>query len=92
MPVLARRHDLQKAQKRLHIVEGLLVALADLDNVVKAVRAATDGPAASRDLQSGFGLSQEQVLEARLAFRISPLHVPALLQRAAAVGDHSHRS
>ena len=43
------------------------MALADLDSVVKAVRAATDGPAASRDLQAGFGLTQEQVLGAYLA-------------------------
>lgn len=57
----AGRYDLRRAQKRQHIVEGLLVALADLDKVVLTVRAAKDGPAASADLQQQFGLSVEQV-------------------------------
>ncbi len=55
------RFDLRKAQARQHIVEGLLKALTDLDKVVATVRAAKDGVAASKDLQSKFGLSVEQV-------------------------------
>ena len=60
----ACRYDLRRAQKRQHIVEGLLVALADLDKVVLTVRAAKDGPAASAELQQQFGLSAEQVISA----------------------------
>ncbi|BDA50481.1 DNA gyrase subunit A [Coccomyxa sp. Obi] len=54
------RFDLKKAQARQHIVEGLLKALTDLDKVVATVRAAKDGAAASKELQSNFGLSVEQ--------------------------------
>lgn len=58
---ILHRFDLRKAQARQHIVEGLLKALTDLDKVVATVRAAKDGAAASKDLQSKFGLSVEQV-------------------------------
>jgi DNA gyrase/topoisomerase IV subunit A len=58
---LLHRYDLRRAQKRQHIVEGLLRALAELDRVVSAVRAAKDGAAASAELQAQFGLSAEQV-------------------------------
>ena len=55
------RFDLAKAQRRQHLVEGLLRALAQLDAVVAAIRAAPDGPAATAALRSNFGLSDEQV-------------------------------
>ncbi len=58
---IPHRFDLRKAQVRQHIVEGLLKALTDLDKVVATVRAAKDGAAASKELQSKFGLSVEQV-------------------------------
>jgi len=37
------RFNLAKANKRLHLVEGFLAALTDLDQVVKTIRAANDG-------------------------------------------------
>jgi DNA gyrase/topoisomerase IV subunit A len=37
------RFNLAKANKRLHLVEGFLVALTDLDQIVKTIRAANDG-------------------------------------------------
>ena len=55
------RFDLAKAEKRQHIVGGLLLAQQRLDEVVKTIRAARDGPAASRELQQHYGLSHEQV-------------------------------
>ena len=53
--------NLRKAQKRQHIVEGLLKAMQDLDKIVAAIRAAKDGSAAAAKLQQQFGLSAEQV-------------------------------
>ncbi|KAF8061304.1 gyrA [Scenedesmus sp. PABB004] len=54
------RHRLGKAEARLHLVQGLLAALAQLDAVVQAIRAAADGPAAKAALVGGFGLSEAQ--------------------------------
>ncbi|KAI8463558.1 MAG: DNA gyrase, A subunit [Monoraphidium minutum] len=55
------RHALGKARARLHLVEGFLAALKDLEAVVKAIRAAPDGAAAKAALCGpGFGLSEAQ--------------------------------
>ena len=37
------RFNLAKAEKRLHLVEGFLIAMTDLDQVVKFIRHAEDG-------------------------------------------------
>lgn len=60
--VVQRRaqHALSKATARLHLVEGLLLALQQLDAVVQAIRAAADGPAAKTALVSRFALSEAQ--------------------------------
>lgn len=58
---LVCRFNLRKAQKRQHIVEGLLKAMHDLDKVVATIRAAKDGSAAALQLQQHFNLSPEQV-------------------------------
>ena len=55
------RFELQRAERREHLVEGLLKAQAQLDRVVASIRAAKDGPAAAAALQQQFGLSPEQV-------------------------------
>eukprot|EP00208_Stichococcus_sp_RCC1054_P004249 CAMPEP_0206139348 /NCGR_PEP_ID=MMETSP1473-20131121/5552_1 /ASSEMBLY_ACC=CAM_ASM_001109 /TAXON_ID=1461547 /ORGANISM="Stichococcus sp, Strain RCC1054" /LENGTH=919 /DNA_ID=CAMNT_0053533103 /DNA_START=196 /DNA_END=2955 /DNA_ORIENTATION=- len=52
--------DLLKAKTRLHLVEGFLLAMRDLDKVVEVIRGADDGSAAAEALQSVFGLSPEQ--------------------------------
>ena len=54
------RFELGRAEARAHIVAGLLLAQADLDAVVKTVRAAPDGPAAALALQANHGLSADQ--------------------------------
>ena len=54
------RHALQKAEKRLHLVQGFMKAMTDLDQVVKIIRAADDAAAASAQLQQQHGLSAEQ--------------------------------
>ena len=64
---LARcRFSLNKAQARQHTVQGLLVAQANMDTVVSTIRSASDGPAASRQLQAALQLSPDQVLLAAL--------------------------
>jgi DNA gyrase subunit A len=74
LEVIARRaaHDLRKAEDRAHVVEGLLVALGDLDRVLDLIRAAPDPASASRSLQKELGLSERQA-EAILAMRLASL-------------------
>ncbi|HEY1456680.1 MAG TPA: DNA gyrase subunit A [Candidatus Dormibacteraeota bacterium] len=54
------RFDLEKAQERAHILEGLKICLDHLDDVIKTIRAAADQEIASTQLQSNFGLSERQ--------------------------------
>jgi DNA gyrase subunit A len=54
------RFDLERAQERAHILEGLKICLDHLDEVIKTIRAAADQDTASVQLQSKFGLSERQ--------------------------------
>jgi len=54
------RFDLEKAQERAHILEGLKICLDHLDEVIKTIRAAADTDTASNELQTKFGLSERQ--------------------------------
>ncbi|WP_067930459.1 DNA gyrase subunit A [Alicyclobacillus kakegawensis] len=61
--------DLQKAQARAHILEGLRVALDHLDEVIALIRGSRTTEEARDGLMSRFGLSQEQaqaILDMRL--------------------------
>ena len=63
------RFDLKKAQARKHIVEGLLLAIDNLDEVVRIIRASKTRDEAKASLQSKFGFTDLQVnaiLEMRL--------------------------
>lgn len=53
-------HQLEVAQKRLHIAEGLLAALNHLDAVIDILRNAPDGSTAKAQLQVNLGISDEQ--------------------------------
>lgn len=69
--VIVRRtkFDLEKAEARAHILEGLLIALDNIDEVIKLIRASHDDKEALAGLMSRFGLSQiqgEAILEMRL--------------------------
>lgn len=61
--VILRRtqFDLEKAVKRAHILEGLRIALRNLDEVVKIIRSSSTGAQARSELKSKFGLSDAQV-------------------------------
>ncbi|MBI4616785.1 MAG: DNA gyrase subunit A [Planctomycetes bacterium] len=62
MEVIRRRTRflLGKAQARAHIVEGLLKALGLIDQIIAAIRASADIPAAREALVLSFEFSQEQ--------------------------------
>ncbi len=60
--VLIRRsqYELNKAQERAHILEGLLIALDHLDAVIQTIRESPDVETARGRLMSRFGLSEAQ--------------------------------
>ncbi len=71
LEVILRRSNfyLQKAKERLHIVEGLLIALKNLDSVIQDIRSSADTQEARERLMKNYGLSQAQanaVLDMRL--------------------------
>ncbi len=72
--VIVRRtqFDLDKALEREHILEGLKIAVDNIDEVIALIRAAEDTPTASTQLQSRFGLSERQA-EAILNMRLAKL-------------------
>lgn len=69
--VLVRRtqYELAQAQKRLHILDGYLIALDNLDAIISLIRASQDTEAAKQGLIHNFKLSEVQakaILELRL--------------------------
>ncbi|MFP4306785.1 MAG: DNA gyrase subunit A [Desulfococcaceae bacterium] len=69
MVVNRTRYDLRKAEERAHILEGLKIALENLDEVVALIRASKDGAEAKQGLMSRFNLSALQaqaILDMRL--------------------------
>ncbi|HIS31783.1 MAG TPA: DNA gyrase subunit A [Candidatus Limivivens intestinipullorum] len=54
------RYELNKAQERAHILEGLLIALDNIDEVIKIIRGSANTPAAKEGLMSRFGLTDAQ--------------------------------
>ncbi len=69
--VVVRRtkYDLRKAEERAHILEGLKIALDNIDAVIKLIRASKDVPTAREGLMKQFKLSEIQanaILDMRL--------------------------
>lgn len=63
------RFDLQKAEARVHILEGLKIALDHIDEVIKTIRESATDDEAKQKLISRFGLDDvqaEAILEMRL--------------------------
>ena len=70
--VLTRRteFELDRAQKRAHILEGLKIALDNIDEVIATIRRSRDTETARKNLMKGFSLSELQaqaILDMRLA-------------------------
>ena len=64
--------DLDKAKARLHIVEGLLIALEDIDNVIALIKKSADSGAAKVSLMEKYKLDEVQA-KSILAMRLSSL-------------------
>ncbi len=87
--VIVRRaqFELDKALEREHILEGLKIAVDNIDAVIKVIRAAEDTPTASTQLQRRFKLSERQaeaILNMRLA-KLTGLEIEKLEEELAEV-------
>jgi len=74
------RFDLDKAQARLHIVEGLLVAMNHIDEIIQLIKSAKDEEQALHQLMERYELSEIQakaILDMRLR-RLTSLEVEKL--------------
>lgn len=63
------RYRLARREERLHLVEGLLIAILDIDEVIQVIRSSDDSEQARTRLRSVFDLSEAQaeyILELRL--------------------------
>jgi DNA gyrase subunit A len=63
------RYRLARKNERLHLVEGLLIAILDIDEVIQVIRTSDDSEAARSRLRTVFDLSEvqaEYILELRL--------------------------
>ncbi|WP_324668998.1 DNA gyrase subunit A [Geochorda subterranea] len=63
------RFDLERARERLHIVEGLRIALDHIDAIIELIRSSPDEATARRGLMERFGLTERQataILEMQL--------------------------
>ncbi len=54
------QYQLRKAQERDHLLQGLLIALENLDAVIRLIRGAADSTTARQGLIEGYGLSEAQ--------------------------------
>ena len=82
-------YDKDKAEQRLHIVEGLLIALANIDEVVHTIKTSASVAVASDLLQKKFILSEIQakaILDMKLS-RLAHLEVEKLEQEKAELID-----
>ena len=87
--VITRRtqYELRKAEERAHILEGLKIALDNIDEVIKIIRSSKDVDTAEERLIKTFKLSQIQaraILEMRLQ-RLTSLEVKKVMEELAAL-------
>ncbi len=62
--IIRRRtqYDLNKAKERAHILEGLMIALKNIDEVIKTIKASKDKEVAKTSLVKKFKLSERQAI------------------------------
>lgn len=80
--VVLRRtnHELDKARERAHILEGLIIAVNNIDEVIAIIKKSQDTPSARANLCERFNLTERQsqaILDLRLA-RLTKLEVISL--------------
>src|SRR3954454_2370852 len=85
--IIVRRtkYELRRAEARAHILEGLLIAMADLDKVIEIIRGSRDPDTAREGLIGHFTLSREQaqaILDLRLQ-RLTALEADKIKQEHA---------
>ncbi|MDR0975913.1 MAG: DNA gyrase subunit A [Christensenellaceae bacterium] len=76
------KFDLEKAEERAHILEGLVIALANIDEVIKIIKGSKDKIDAQEQLIKRFVLSERQanaILEMRLQ-RLTSLEVEKIVK------------
>src|SRR3989344_4921800 len=84
-----KEFDLDKAEKRLHIVEGLLIAQSDINDIVKLIRGAKSKIEAAQQLKIKYKLSDNQteaILEMRL-YQITSLEFENLKKEESDLKD-----
>ncbi|HEY0715824.1 MAG TPA: DNA gyrase subunit A, partial [Polyangia bacterium] len=89
--VVTRRtqFDLREAQDRMHILQGLKIAVDHIDAVIDLIRSSKDTETARLGLMTSFDLSQRQaqaILDMRLA-KLTGLEREALMEEIAKVGE-----
>ena len=89
--VVVRRseHELRKAKEREHILEGLRIAVDNIDEVIKIIRGSEDTETASIRLRGAFDLSERQaeaILNMRLG-RLTGLEMEKLEKELAEIQD-----
>ncbi len=85
--VILRRtqYELEKAQEKEHIIEGLVIALANIDEVIRIIKQSSDKVEAGQKLRDSFLLTEKQstaILEMRLQ-RLTSLEVEKLRKELA---------
>lgn len=86
-------YDLRKIENRIHIINGLLICLARIDEVVATIKASVSTAAASITLQQNFLLDAEQakaVLDMKLS-RLAHLEVKKLEDEKISLEKESSR-
>lgn len=81
--------DLEKAKARLHIIEGLIIAINNLDEVIKLIRSSKDKAECKNKLQERFSLSEKQseaVVTMQL-YRLSSTDVTLLKEEKSKLED-----
>lgn len=89
----AFEYDLEKIKPRLHIIEGLLIALTDIDRVIALIKQSTSSMAASVALQEQFQLTEAQakaILEMKLS-RLAKLETQKLKDEQAKLQKEAER-
>ena len=64
------RFDLNRAEERAHILEGLVIAVNNIDEIIKIIKQSSDRAVAMQNLQNNFNLSERQanaILEMKLS-------------------------
>ena len=74
------KYDLEKAKERAHILEGLIIAVTNIDEVIRIIKTSSDTANARQNLKKAFNITDRQanaILDLRLA-RLTKLEIDNL--------------